>query len=76
MMREIAQLVAKCLVCEQVKAECQRTSRLLQPLSILEWKWEHITMNFVTMLSHSPKGNNAVWVIVDRLMKSANFISF
>ena len=76
MKREIARYVAKCLVCQQVKAEHQRTAGLLQPLSIPKWKWEHITMDFVTALPRSPKGNNAVWVIVDRLAKSAHFIPF
>ena len=48
MQREIAQYVAKCLVCQQIKIEHQRTAGLLQPLPIPEWKWEHITMDFVT----------------------------
>ena len=76
MKREIAQYVAKCLVCQQVKAEHQRPGGLLQPLPIPEWKWEHITMDFITALPRSPRGNNAVWVIVDRLTKSAHFIPF
>jgi len=76
MKREIARYEAKCLVCQQVKAEHQRTTELLQPLPILEWKWEHITMDFVTALPRSLKGNNAVWVIVDRLTKSEHFIPF
>jgi len=76
MKREIAQYVAKCLVCQQIKAEHQRTAGLLQPLPIPEWKWEHITMDFVTALPRSPKNNNAVWVIVDRLTKAAHFLPF
>ena len=63
-------------VCQQVKAEHQRTVGLLQPLPILESKWENITMDFVTALPRRQKGNNAVLVIVDRLMKSAHFIPF
>ena len=60
MKREIAQYMAKCLVCQQVKAEHQKPARLLQPLPIPEWKWEHVTIDFVTALPRSPKGNNAV----------------
>ena len=37
---------------------------------------EHVTMDFVTVLPRSPKGNNAVWVVVDHLTKSAHFIPF
>ena len=67
MKREVAEFVSKCLICQQVKAEHQRTAGLLQPLPIPEWKWEKITMDFVTALPRSPKGHNAVWVIVDQL---------
>ena len=76
MKREIAQYVARCLICQQVKAEHQRPGGLLQPLPIPEWKWENINMDFVTALPRSPKGNNAIWVIVDRLTKSAHFLPF
>ena len=74
MKRDIAQFVAQCLVCQQVKVERQRPVRFLQPLSIPEWKWEHITMDFVTGLPKTLGGNNAIWVIVDRLTKSAHFL--
>ena len=48
MKREIAQFVKKkCLIYQQIKVEHQRLSGLLQPLSILERKWEHISMDFV-----------------------------
>ena len=76
MEREIARYMVKCLGCQQVKAEHQRTAGLLQPLPISEWKWEHIIMDFVTALPRSQKGNNIVWVIVDLLTKSAHFIPF
>jgi hypothetical protein len=74
MKREIAQLVEQCLTCQQVKVEHQRPSGLLQSLPIPEWKWEHISMDFVSGLPRSPKGHDAIWVIVDRLTKSAHFI--
>ncbi|RVW68715.1 Transposon Tf2-2 polyprotein [Vitis vinifera] len=74
MKRDIAQFVAQCLVCQRVKAEHQRPAGSLQPLAIPEWKWEHITMDFVIGLLRTLGGNNAIWVIVDRLTKSAHFL--
>ncbi|XP_028096045.1 uncharacterized protein LOC114295956 [Camellia sinensis] len=76
MKREIAQYVAQCLVCQQVKVEYQRPAGKLQHLPIPEWKWEHITMDFVTGLPRTQGGNNAIWVIVDRLTKSTHFLAF
>ena len=75
MKKEIARFVQTCLICQQVKAEHQKLSNLLQPLEILEWKWKNITMNFVSRLSRTRRGHDAVWVIVDRLTKSAHFLS-
>ena len=74
MKREIAAFVSRCLACQMIKAEHQKPPGLLQPLEIPEWKWEHITMDFVSGLPTTKKGNNAIWVIVDRLTKSAHFI--
>ncbi|CAL2240309.1 unnamed protein product [Prunus armeniaca] len=74
MKRDIEKFVAKCLTCQQVKAEHQKPSGSLQPLPVVEWKWDHITMDFVTGLPRSPKGLDAIWVIVDRLTKSAHFL--
>ncbi|RVW70732.1 Transposon Ty3-G Gag-Pol polyprotein [Vitis vinifera] len=71
---DIAQFVAQCLVCQQVKVEHKRPAGSLQPLAIPEWKWEHITMDFVIGLPRTLGGNNAIWVIVDRLTKSAHFL--
>ncbi|KAL0386066.1 UNVERIFIED_CONTAM: hypothetical protein Sradi_3000900 [Sesamum radiatum] len=75
MKRDIAEYVQKCMVCQQVKAEHQRPAGLLQPLPIPEWKWESITMDFVTGFPTTTKGHNAIWVVIDRLTKSAHFIS-
>ena len=74
MKNDIAKFVAECLTCQQVKAEHQRPGGLLQPLPIPEWKWEHVTMDFVVGLPRSLKGHDAIWVIVDRLTKSAHFL--
>ena len=49
---------------------------LLQPLPIPKWKWEHVTMDFIVGLPATQKGYNGVWVIVDRLTKTAHFLPF
>nr|XP_048321730.1 uncharacterized protein LOC107406968 [Ziziphus jujuba var. spinosa] len=59
---------------EEVKAEHQRPSSLLKPLMVPEWKWEKISMVFVVGLPKTLKGYNAIWVIVDRLTKFAQFL--
>ena len=74
MKNDVATYVSKCLVCQQIKAEHQVPMGVLQPLPIPEWKWEHITMDFVTGLPRSQKQHDAIWVIVDRLTKSVHFI--
>ncbi|GJQ93211.1 putative reverse transcriptase domain-containing protein [Tanacetum coccineum] len=56
------------------KAECQKPSGLLVQPEIPMWKWERITMDFVTKLPKTSTGHDAIWVIVDRLTKSAHFI--
>ena len=70
---EVARFVARCQVCQQVKIEHQRPGGMLQPLPIPEWKWEDISMDFVTGLRTS-RGHDAIWVIVDRLTKTARFL--
>ncbi|KAK4407931.1 hypothetical protein Sango_0374100 [Sesamum angolense] len=66
--------VARCLNCQKIKAEHQRPGEWLQPLEILKWKWEHITMDFVIGLLRTQQGHDSIWVIADRLTKSTHFI--
>ncbi|GJV59061.1 putative reverse transcriptase domain-containing protein [Tanacetum coccineum] len=73
MKADIATYVNKCLTCAKVKAEHQRPSGLLVQPKIPEWKWDNITMDFVTKLPKTSQGYNTIWVIVDRLTKSAIF---
>ena len=54
MKRQVGDLVRRCLTCQQVKAKHQRPAGLLQPLEVAEWKWEHVTMDFVTHLPRTP----------------------
>ncbi|KAM1731966.1 hypothetical protein ACFX11_017778 [Malus domestica] len=74
MKREIAEYVSRCAICQQVKAERKKPFGLMQPLLVLQWKWENITMDFVYKLPRTQNGYDGIWVVVDRLTKSAHFI--
>ncbi|GKB47897.1 putative reverse transcriptase domain-containing protein, partial [Tanacetum coccineum] len=74
MKRDVAEYVSRCLTCSKIKAEHQKPSGLLQQPEIPEWKWEKITMDLVTKFPRSSSGYDAIWVIVDRLTKSAHFL--
>ncbi|GJY83572.1 putative reverse transcriptase domain-containing protein [Tanacetum coccineum] len=75
MKKDIAIYVRKCLTCFKVKAVHQRPSGLLQQPEIPEWKWDKITMDFITKLPKTKSGHDTIWVIVDRLTKSAHFLA-
>ncbi|KAK1417159.1 hypothetical protein QVD17_26282 [Tagetes erecta] len=74
MKKDIALFVAKCLTCSKVKAEHQRPSGLLEQPEIPMWKWESIAMDFITKLPRTSSGHDSIWVIIDRLTKSAHFL--
>lgn len=74
MKKDVAGYLAQCLECQQIKAEHQHPASLLQQLPILEWKWETISMDFITGLPKSKKNNYSIMVVVDKLSNSAHFI--
>ncbi|GJW72167.1 putative reverse transcriptase domain-containing protein [Tanacetum coccineum] len=74
MKAEIATYVSKCLTCAKVSAEYQKPSGLLVQPEIPQWKWENITMDFVTKLPKTSSGQDTIWVIVDHLTKSTYFL--
>ncbi|GJY00699.1 putative reverse transcriptase domain-containing protein [Tanacetum coccineum] len=74
MKANIAAYVSKCLTCAKVKDENQKPSGLLQQPKIRVWKWERVTMDFVSGLPRTPSGYDTIWVIIDRLTKSAHFL--
>ncbi|KAI3751827.1 hypothetical protein L2E82_22918 [Cichorium intybus] len=76
MKRDIGRFVERCLTCLQVKSNHQKPYGEIQPLPIPEKKLDHITMDFVTKLPRTPRGYESIWVIVDRLTKSAQFIPY
>ena len=72
--KDIEEYVSKCLTCQEVKAEHQVPSGLLNPISIPQWMWYKITMNFVSGFPLTQRKHDSVWVIVDRLTKSTHFL--
>jgi len=66
--------VYACLTCQKSKVEHQKPTGLLTPLDVPEWKWDNISMDFVMSLPNTPRGHDAIWVVVDRLTKSSHFI--
>ncbi|GJT59482.1 putative reverse transcriptase domain-containing protein [Tanacetum coccineum] len=74
MKAKISTYVSKYLTCAKVKAECQKPSGLLVQPVIPVWKWENITMDFVTKFPKTSTGQDTIWVIVDRLTKSTHFL--
>ena len=75
MKKHVVDFVRRCLMCQQVKVEHQNLARLLQPLEVDEWKWEHIMVDFVTYFPRASWKHDAMWVIVDRLTKSTHFLA-
>lgn len=65
MKQQVAEYVSKCLTCQKVKFEHKRPQGEIQPLEIPVWKWDSISMDFISRLPRTPNGNNMIWVIVD-----------
>jgi hypothetical protein len=74
MKREAACYISKCDTCRKVKADYMKPGGLLQLLSIPEWKWDDISTDFIVGLPLTARKFDSIWVIVDRLSKSAHFI--
>ena len=74
MKNELAEYVAKCFECQQVKTEHQHPTELLQPLPIPSWKWEIINLDFITGLPRNQNLNDSIMVVVDKLSKETHFI--
>ncbi|XP_049388706.1 uncharacterized protein LOC125853079 [Solanum stenotomum] len=74
MKKNIAEFVAQCPNCQQVKVEHQKPGGYMQCIELPIWKWDMINMDFVTDLPRSFRKFDSIWVIVDRLTKSAHFL--
>jgi hypothetical protein len=71
---EIAKYMSECDTCQRVKASHLKVSGTLQPLPIPSWKWEDISMDFIVGLPQTSQKRNSIWVIIDRLTKTAHFL--
>jgi hypothetical protein len=74
MKRETTRYVSECDTCRKVNTDYMKPGGLLQPLSVLDWKWDDISMDFIVGLPLTARKYNSIWVIVDRLTKFAHFI--
>jgi hypothetical protein len=72
---DIAKYVAECDTCHQMKARHLKSAGVLQPLSIPMWKWDDISMDFIVGLPLTARKKDSIWVIMDRLTKTAHFIA-
>jgi hypothetical protein len=72
--KEIVEYIAICMECQKVKAEHKHPAGLLQPLPIPEWKWDVVTMDFITRLPRTSKKHYSIMVVVDKLTKATHFI--
>ena len=74
MKNEVSEFLARCIECQQVKVEHQHLAGLLKQLPIPNWKWEVISLDFLTDLPKNQKHNNSIMVVVDKLSKASHFI--
>jgi hypothetical protein len=74
MKREIAKYISECNTCQRIKASHLKVAGPLQPLPIPSWKWEDICMDFIMGLPNTSRHHDSIWVIVDRLTKTAHFL--
>jgi hypothetical protein len=74
MKKEIYEYIARGMECQKVKDEHSHPTGLLHPLPIHQWKWEVVTMGFITGLPRTGKRHDSIMVVVDKLMKASHFI--
>jgi hypothetical protein len=75
MKKEVVDFTAMCMECQKVKAQHKHPTIFLHPLSILEWKWEVVTMVFITKLPRTIEQDDSILVVVDKITNDAHFIA-
>jgi hypothetical protein len=74
MKKDVTDYLARCMECHKVKAEHIHPEGLLQPFPIPKWKWEVVTIDFITKLPRTTRQHDSIMVVVDKLTKDAHFI--
>ena len=74
MKRDVVEYLARCMECQPVKTEHQHPAGILNPLPIAEWKWDTISIDFITGLPKTKYQHDSVMVVVDTLTKAAHFM--
>jgi hypothetical protein len=69
MKKEVVDFIVRCLECQKFKDEHRHPASLLQPFPIPEWKWEVITMDFITKFPRTSKQHDSIMVVVEKLTK-------
>lgn len=72
--KEVVYFISKCLEFQRVKVEHKHPVGLLQPLAIPEWKWDTITIEFITNIPRSSRHNDSIMVVDEKLTKATHFI--
>jgi hypothetical protein len=73
MKKEVVDFIARCLECQKVKDEQRHPTGLLQPFPISKWKWEVVTMDFITKIPRTIKKHDFIMVVVEKLTKASHF---
>jgi hypothetical protein len=74
MKKEVVECIVKCLECQKVKTNQRHPVGFLHLFPILEWKWEVVTIDFITKLPRIAKQHDSIMMVVDNLTKVAHFI--
>ena len=75
MKKDIVEYISRCMKCQQVKVEHQHPTSLLQPFPFSKWKWEVISMDFITGFPMTWRQHDSIMVVVEKLTKEAHFIT-
>lgn len=70
----IEEYIDTCTRCQASKRVSQKAAGLLQPIKVPTRRWAQISMDFITGMPETDKGNNSIWTIVDYVSKMSHMI--